>query len=387
MTPGLGPVLIERLVARFGGPEAVLNASAKELEQIQGIGPARAVKLVAMLRDSLDPAQRELDLAARLGLSVLPIDHPDYPPTLREISSAPPLLYIKGTLSPHERDLHAVAVVGSRRCTAYGIEQAERFSGVLAGAGLTIVSGGARGIDTAAHRGAIRSGGRTIAVLGCGLGNCYPPENQELFERVAAQGCVVSELPIQTPPNAENFPARNRIISGLALGVLVIEAGEKSGALITARQAGAEHNREVMVVPGRVDSPSSRGSHELLKKGEGLLVTEPGDVLELLRTPAGHQHAGTHASRYGSTPDEPSGDLFEPTNRQAETAEPRPPAKAPGLPATPAQGRILAALEEPCTIDQLATRTGMALHEIRAELTMLEIQRRVRRDGPRLHRA
>lgn len=410
LTPGLGPVLIARLVARFGSPDAVFSASAAELAQVQGISESRSATLARAIRDADTTADRELEAVERIGGCVIPIDHADYPPLLREIADPPPVLYVRGNLAVHADDFHAVAVVGSRRCTSYGIEQAERFSGVLARAGLTIASGGARGIDTAAHRGALRAQGRTIAVLGCGLGRCYPPENAELFEKVAANGALVSELPIDTPPNSENFPARNRIISGLALGVLVIEAGDKSGALITARKAGAEHGREVMVVPGRVDSPASHGSHQLLKKGEGLLVTEPGDVLDILRQPAGHHHDGTHAVRYApardmtdfaSSGDDAAGEAVTPqADRglfEAERAGGRSIAQARGAIAgdggrrsvgllNPVQTAILAALEEPKTIDQLAVATGLAMHQIRAELTMLEIQRRVRRDGPRLER-
>lgn len=417
LTPGLGPVLIARLVERFGSACAACEASAAELAQVQGISAARSGALVKAIREAQAEVDRELDAVARIGGRVIPIDHADYPPLLREIADPPPVLYVRGTLAVHAEDFHAVAVVGSRRCTSYGIEQAERFAGVLARAGLTIASGGARGIDTAAHRGALRSQGRTIAVLGCGLGRCYPPENAELFEKVAAHGAIVSELPINTPPSAENFPARNRIISGLALGVLVIEAGDKSGALITARQAGAEHGREVMVVPGRVDSPASHGSHQLLKKGEGLLVTEPGDVLDILMQPARHHHDGTHAGRYtpfrdaGSPDGQPAESLITPPAREkvshaeelaektaarglfdADRAGQQPPkgreaARRSAALLTPVQSAILTALEEPRTIDQLAVATGLAMHQIRAELTMLEIQRRVRRDGPRLQRA
>jgi DNA processing protein len=212
--------------------------------------------------------------------------------------------------------------------------------------------------------------------MGCGLCHCYPPENRELYDQIAGQGAVVSELPMNSSPQAENFPARNRIISGMALGVLVIEAGDHSGALITARQAAEVQNREVMAVPGRVDSPCSIGSHELLKKGGASLVTEPGDVLEILRTPARHQALGTFQSRYA---DKSDSELFA-------SARPQPSTEPPTL-GTPTQQRILASLTEPKTIDQLAAATQLTLEQLRGEVTLLEIQRRIRREGARLTRA
>lgn len=390
LTPGLGPVLIARLLAAFGSPDRVLAASARELERVKGIGSGKSVAFVKGMKESDSLVQAELDLAASLGVALVPLSSPAYPPLLRSIPDAPPLLYIRGRIEPADADQYPVAIVGSRKATHYGIEQAERFGGLLARSGLTVVSGGARGIDTAAHRGALRSGGRTVAILGCGLTNCYPPENGPLFDKIAGgeggpSGAIVSELPLRTVPEADNFPARNRLISGMSLGVIVIEAGKRSGSLITARMAAEDHGREVMAVPGRVDSPASAGTHELLKQGGAALVTEPGDVLQILEGPARHSFSGSHADRYAD-PARAAESLF---------VVPDPPADAPvaatprvaKLAATAPQQAILAALDQPLTFDELAQVTGLSPAGLRAEVTVLELQRRIVRQGPRVGRA
>ena len=385
LTPGLGPVLIARLLERFGSPDAVLAASAAQLEKVHGIGGGKSVQFVRGLKDSGPLVERELELAQRLDVRLIAINEPAYPPLLKQIPAAPPLLYVRGALHADTEDRYPVAIVGSRRATAYGIEQAERFAGVLARSGLTIVSGGARGIDTAAHRGAMRSGGRTLAVLGCGLAKCYPPENQDLFDRIAGKdgrpaGAVISELPLTAPPESDNFPARNRLISGLALGVIVIEAGKNSGSLITAKHAIDDHNREVMAVPGRVDSPASQGTHELLKQQSAALVTEPGDVLQILETPARHSFQGTHEARYA---DARSEELFL---KNEGFSAPGVSAAAPPIAATPPQQAILTALSQPRTVDEVARETGLAIGTLRAELTLLELQKRIVRRGSVLTR-
>lgn len=373
LTPGLGPVLIARLLERFGAASEACRASGALLQTIQGIGSARSADLARGLAASEGQAQAELAAAQRMAVHIVAKGADEYPPLLAEIPDAPPLLYVKGKLDPHGPDRYSVAIVGSRECSAYGIEQAQRFGGILARAGLTIVSGGARGIDTASHRGALLSGGRTIAVLGCGLGHCYPPENAELFEKIAADGAVVSELPLNAPPHSDNFPSRNRIISGLSLGVLVIEAGHRSGALITARVAAEDHGREVMALPGRVDSTTCRGSLDLIKKGGAALVTDPGDVINALESCAHHQHRGTHSARYAPQ------DLFAQTD-----AEPKPASVAL---VSESHKAILDALEEPLTLDQLSVATGFEIARLRTEITVLEVQRRVTREGPRLRRS
>lgn len=378
LTPGLGPVLISRLLSALGSAERVLAASAQELERVKGIGPGRSVAFVKGLKESAALVEGELELAAKLGVSIIAQPDAAYPPLLEQIHDAPPLLYVRGTLDPEGKDRYPVAMVGSRNATAYGIEQAERFAGVLAMSGLTIISGGARGVDTAAHRGAVRASGRTVAVLGCGLATCYPPENSTFFDSIVSQGAgaIVSELPLRSPPESDNFPARNRLISGISLGVIVIEAGKKSGSLITARLAAEDHGREVMAIPGRVDSQASWGTHELLKQGGAAMVTEPGDVLHILESPARHSFTGTHESRYA---DPTKAGLFEADRVEAK------PVRDMGL--SELQTGILTQLAEPQTLDELARLTGLAPGALRAEVTILELQKRVVRQGSRISKA
>ena len=247
-----------------------------ELAKVNGIG-FKTAERIARSRDKFDP-QKELAEAAKLGIWIINAADKRYPPPLRQIYDPPPVLYVKGTLT--RADNLAIAIVGTRRCSTYGAEQASRFGHVLASAGFTIVSGMARGIDTAAHRGALAAGGRTIAVHGCGLANIFPPENKKLLSLIAESGACLSELPVEYEALPENFPPRNRIISGLSMGTIVIEAPARSGALLTAKAALGE-NREVMVVPGKIDSPLSVGSHRLVKEG-AKLVDCVEDVMEAL---------------------------------------------------------------------------------------------------------
>lgn len=385
LTPGLGPILIRRAIEVLGSPSAALDAPEIAWRRIEGIGPDRARKIVSAIPASADLARAELDLAAQLGVRVLALTDPAYPPLLASTPDAPPILYIAGSFDT-ARDRYPLAIVGSRTCTHYGQEQTTRFARALAAAGITIVSGGARGIDTAAHHAALHVAGRTIAVLGCGLANCYPPDNKDLFARIAAEGrgAIVSELPLRTPPNAENFPARNRIISGLSLAVLVIEAGRKSGALITARVAAEDHGRDVFALPSRVDSSAAEGSLDLLKSGGALLVTHPDDILQALESPARHAFQGTHAARFPAAPSSEQ-PLFE-----AHAEASRPSATKSASPASPGvrdaglsaqQLAILAALDQALTLDALSAATGVPPAQLRADITMLEIRRRITRKG------
>jgi len=272
----VGPVTFGKLLKRFGSVDAALGASVSQLMKVEGIGSMTAERIAAS-RDKFDSCA-EVELAGKLGVWLVHMEDPQYPPVLKQIYDPPPVLYIKGTLS-REHNL-GVAIVGSRRCSLYGQEQASRLAHLLAAAGFTIISGMARGIDTAAHTGALAAEGRTLAVQGCGLARIFPPENAKLFELISASGACISELPLQTEPLAENFPPRNRIIAGLSLGTIIIEAGLRSGALITAK-AALESNREVMAVPGKIDSPLSQGSHYLIKQGAKLIESVE-DVMEAL---------------------------------------------------------------------------------------------------------
>ena len=366
MVPGLGPVRIARLIESLGSIDSVLGASVSRISRVPGIGDKTAASIAQHLHKSIEGVDRELERIAKHGAHVVALGDPHYPAMLAAIPAAPPVLCVRGVLDAEQTHKYTCAMVGSRDCSVYGIEQAGRFAGALGSAGVCVVSGGARGIDTAAHRGAINAGGCTIVVLGCGIAHDYPPENATLFNEVVERGgAVISELPTDTKPDAKNFPARNRIISGLSLGVLVIEAGARSGALITARHTSEDHGREVMALPGRVDSPSSAGSNELLRQGAHLVV-EPGDVLSILRQDARHLFEGTHRAR-----------TSDPTREPTSTPLPEP----EGMP-----GEILRALDQARTGDELAEQIGTDPGSLRSQLTMLEIQGLVRRDGSRFER-
>jgi len=273
--PGIGNHLFKRLIDRFGTPEAVLQASTVELLAVDGITP-RTVSALHTQRVP-DGAAEELEDALRRGFRLIPLTHADYPSLLRQIPDPPPLLYVSGDLSRCGRP---VAVVGSRHATAYGLTMARQLGSDLASLGFTVVSGMAVGIDAAAHEGALSAHGRTAAVLGSGLANVYPPQHRRLFERISAGGAVLSEFPLAAEPEAHHFPIRNRVISGMSLGTVVVEASKNSGSLITARLA-AEQNREVFAVPGSIQSFKSMGTHTLIKQGAKLVENAQDIVSEL----------------------------------------------------------------------------------------------------------
>jgi len=274
MIDGVGPVRLRALLDRFEQPEAILTANQLDLCQVAGVG-ADTAKNIADWRTAID-LDAELSRIEKAGIRVVTQTDEAYPKNLREIYDPPLVLYVRGMLT--ERDVLAIGMVGSRRMTLYGQEMARKLAYQLARVGVTVVSGLARGIDTAAHTGALQAKGRTVGVIGCGIDTMYPPENKKLADEIVAKGgAVVSEFPFGVQPDRQNFPMRNRIISGWSLGVVVVEANLKSGALITAKQA-MEQGREVFAVPGRADSVLSRGTNRLIRDG-AKLTEDAEDVL------------------------------------------------------------------------------------------------------------
>lgn len=349
---GIGPVLFKRLIERFGNIDAIFGASVAEMTKVEGIGN-RTAEAIARTRNAFD-AEKEVSLADNLGVCIIHLNDPAYPPPLRAIYDPPPVLYVKGSLE--RADNLALAIVGSRRCSHYGSEQANRFAHLLAGSGFTIVSGLARGIDSAAHQGALAAKGRTIAVQGCGLSRVFPPENEKLFSQIAEHGAVVSELPLTYEPLAENFPGRNRIIAGLAMGVLVVEASFRSGALISA-QAAVENNREVMAIPGRIDSGTSSGCHKLIKEG-ARLVDSVEDVLDAfgyvgdgLRDYASQAALDAHRTAESTLFDEAQ------------------------LKFTPEEMKVLARFNsEPLHLEEIIAESGMPAGQVNATLIQLQLK-------------
>jgi DNA processing protein len=270
---GLGKVGYVRLLERFGTAEQVFRAGLQDLQTVEGIRENAARAITKFKR--AEKIERELDELEKADIGVLTYNDPQYPLLLSKIHDPPPLLYYKG--NPSERDGQCLALVGSRLGTPYGINTTERLAWGVSQHGLTVVSGMARGIDTAAHQGALMAQGRTVAVLGSGLDIIYPPENEKLFQRIVEQGMVCSEFPLGTLPERQNFPIRNRIISGMSLGVVIVEATQHSGSLITARLA-LDQGREVFAVPGSVDSFKSSGTNSLIKQG-AKLVEHVQDIL------------------------------------------------------------------------------------------------------------
>lgn len=367
LTPNLGPVLINRLLNCFDdNASRVVGASESELSTVDHIGPARARDILR--GPDAGVLERELASVQACGVDLIPISDRRYPGLLRQIYDPPPLLYARGTL-PGQEAL-TIAVVGSRRCSGYGRDQAGRIASTLAQFGFIIVSGGAHGIDTSAHRGALQVKGTTVVVLGSGLTDPYPIENRAMFEEIIQQGgCILSEFPMVTPPVPENFPRRNRIISGLSLGTLVVEAATRSGALITARLACDDHNRPVFALPGRVDAPTSAGCHQIIREGWATLVTGAKDILEALE---GSQHLLRSAAEQGAShqmetavasDQEPAGD-----------PERTPDFRSRGL--TESQQRIYEALsgQSPMPLDELAAATGLEVSRLQADVTILQLR-------------
>ena len=368
---GIGSVTFKALLNHFGSAAAAARASAAALADVPGIGPRRAEKMLDTMGSN--GAIAELELAARHNVRIITCIDPDYPQALKYLPDPPIVLYVRGSLLPDDR--LAMAVVGSRRSSLYGQQQAERFAIQLAQVGFTVISGLARGIDAAAHRATVKHGGRTIAILGNGLRTIYPSEHQRLAAEVAESGAVISEYPMAAEPRAEHFPRRNRIISGMSLGVLVVEASLKSGALITAHVA-AEQGKEVFAVPGRVDSPFSTGCHKLIQEG-ARLTQSIDDILE--EFPDLRLTAPTAA---GTTPGTPGASGASAGDGGAQAQLPL------ALKLTPPEAAIIAALDgDPLTVDEIADRSAVPLVTVTATLTMLELKRLIQsHPGPRYTR-
>ncbi|HAM73046.1 MAG TPA: DNA-protecting protein DprA [Verrucomicrobiales bacterium] len=354
MIENVGPVRLRQLLQTFGEPKAILQATSPELQRVHGIGIDTA-EAIATWESRVD-LQGELRRLRDYGCTVITQADEDYPPLLRQIYDPPIVLYVRGTLQP--RDKNSVALVGSRQNTPYGIETARRFGYQLAYLGVTVVSGGARGIDTAAHQGALRSGGRTIAVLGTGINLVFPPENASLYDQISSQGAVITQFPFNRPADKQSFPIRNRIVAGMTLGTVVVEANLSSGALITANFA-TDYGRQVFAVPGRIDSPRSKGCHELIKKGAKLCEGAE-DILSEFEY------------------------LFPRSNRPDT---PEQPSLLPALELTPheqAVFSILGAAESP--VDEVIRRSGLPASTVSVALLALEMKRLVRQLPGKLFR-
>jgi len=349
---GVGNVGFKALLEAFGSPRKVFEAPLSMIKAVPGIGDKTAPQIKAF--KDWKKVEKELECADSTGVSIVTSQDPLYPSQLLSTYDYPAFLYVKGHLK--EDDVN-VAVVGSRTASTYGKFTTERLCRELVLRGITVISGLARGIDSAAHRGALSGKGRTIAVLGCGLDVVYPPENEKLFTEISLQGALISEFPFGTPPNAPNFPARNRIISGISLGVVVVEASEKSGSLITARIA-LEQGREVFAVPGSIDSSGSRGTNKLIKQG-AKLIENVEDILEEI------------LPQVTSAPK-----VVKPDQRQKQPDDQQKIlTSSPDLVLKETEKTVWQVLsQKPVHIDQIITSTGLTAHEVLVILLNLELQ-------------
>ncbi len=346
MIEHVGPIRVRQLVDHFGDAPSILKASRSQLQQVRGIGEDVA--------ESIRNWEKNVDLTGELkrieqfGCHILIQSDPNYPPSLREIYDPPVVLYVKGKLT--EQDKNSVALVGSRMTTPYGMETARKFGYQLAYIGVTVVSGGARGIDTAAHQGAMNAKGRTIAVLGNGLNIVFPTENKELFDRIAETGAVITQFPFNRKADKQSFPIRNRIVAGMTLGTVVVEANLSSGALITANFA-TEYGRQIFAVPGRIDSPRSKGCHDLIKKG-AKLCEGPEDILSEFEY------------------------LFPVSNRPQTPSES---GVLPALSLSENESRVLDLLSnEETGIDEIIRHSGLPSSAVSVSLLSLEMKRLVK---------
>lgn len=346
LVPGIGPVVYADLIDAFGSPSNVLAASPAHLRDIPGVG-SKLVHAIITAKETVN-VQQQLEICRQHDIEILERDGENYPERLSEIYDPPSILFCQGKILP--ADNISVAIVGTRHASNYGTKTAEHLARGLSMAGVTIVSGLARGIDSAAHRGALESGGRTIAVLGGGHLKMYPPEHKDLARQICGQGAVVTESLPGSSPKSGSFPRRNRIVTGLSLGVIVVEAADRSGALISARLA-MEQGREVFAVPGRIDNRTSRGCHRLIRDG-AKLVENVDDVLEEL------------------------GPMATPTKLDNETTIRRP----AELKLTEQESKVLNAISSEATqFDVIVEQTGLPPARVLSTISILEMRRLIRR--------
>ena len=344
MVDGIGPVRVRALLELFGSAAEILAASPEQWCEAKGIGPALANKVHPRVTQ-VDVA-KELKRADKAGAHIVTRVDQNYPKALTEIHDPPLALYVKGTLVP--QDVHAIGVVGSRQCTHYGTQSADRLSFQLAKQGYTVISGLARGIDAAAHQGALKGGGRTLAILGTGIDQVYPPEHGELAGKIQESGALISEFPVGFKPNRQSFPQRNRVISGLSKSILVVEASRGSGAMMTVDFAN-EQGRGVMAVPGRIDNPSAMGCNDLIKNG-AKLVADVDDITEEFEF---------------LLPPKPEG------REDPEHVKPKPNLTEPEQKIMDVLGR------EDTAQDDIIRATGLSASEVATALLMLEMKRQI----------
>jgi DNA processing protein len=344
MTRGVGSIIYRRLLEFFETPSAILDASGYDLQQVSGVSGKVSSAIKSMNRGM---GEDEIAFADSLSVRIITQESPEYPQALLSIHDPPLVLYVRGGFM--EQDALGMGLIGSRRCSHYGRVQAERFGSDLARMGFTVISGLAQGIDTSAHEGALKVKGRTVAVLGNGLSHVYPRQNAQLAQEVADNGAVISEFPMKTRVDARHFPQRNRLISGLSLGVIVVEASKQSGTLITANFA-LEQGREVFALPGRVDNPTSAGTHKLIQQG-AKLVTSPAEVVEELG---------------------PLANVIEPLGEEPVT-DPR------AMTLNSREREIYETLShDPLQVDDIIRMTGIPAPNVLSTLTILEMRRLVK---------
>lgn len=346
LLPSFGPVRIARLLEHFGDAESVLRASLDRLQKVEGIGPETA-KAIVNWESQVDPSKEVAEARSR-GITIITQEDASYPRHLLQAYDAPILLYVWGEILP--RDKHSLSVVGSRRTTSYGQRVTKKLTYQLAHAGYTIVSGLARGIDTAAHEAALAAKGRTIAVVGAGLGKLYPPENLELAERIAdGNGAVISEFPLQRPPDKQTFPMRNRIVAAWGQAVLVTECPAWSGSLITANLA-SDYGKPIFAVPGPIDKATSTGCHDLIRNGATLITDASQMIDDMGELPFSYRNKGP--------------------GEEKETQ--------PELPAEEAAVMAVLSGENECGVDTIIAKSGLASSVVTAALLKLEMRRLVR---------